>query len=242
MFTELDSGIQYYLGAGIKTPWVFDRKNYYIGAINSSYGTYKFISPTCTINISLIRATTSTSTTSTSTSTSTTAAPTSTSTSTSTTAAPTSTSTTTAEPTTTSTTTVAPTSTSTTTAAPTSTSTTTAAPTTTSTTSTTTAEPTTTSTTTAAPIAINGYYNSEPDALNLCNNIGNTAVTVYISGTNVGINDFSMVYSSTINIYTNSSLANKSQSGTYSDINGGGGANYFQWSGTTWTGTGTCPP
>ena len=88
MFTELDSGIQYYLGAGIKTPWVFDRKNYYIGAINSSYGTYKFISPTCTINIPVIRVTTSTSTTSTSTSTTstTTAPPTST-----TTAAPTTT-------------------------------------------------------------------------------------------------------------------------------------------------------
>ena len=156
MFTELDSGIQYYLGAGIKTPWVFDRKNYYLGAINSSYGTYKFISPTCTINIPVIRATTSTSTTSTSTSTTstststtsttstTTAAPTSTSTSTSTTAAPTSTSTSTS-------TTAAPTSTSTST-----TSTTTAEPTTTSTTSTTTAAPTststsTTSTTTAEP-------------------------------------------------------------------------------------------
>ena len=270
MFTELDSGIQYYLGAGIKTPWVFDRKNYYLGAINSSYGTYKFISPTCTINIPVIRVTTSTSTTSTSTSTTstststtstststtstTTAPPTSTSTSTTSTSTST-TSTTTAEPTTTtsttSTTTAPPTSTSTsTTSTSTSTtSTTTADPTTTSTTSTTTAAPTsttststsTTSTTTAAPIAINGYYNSDPDALSLCNNIGNTAVTVYISGTNAGVNNFSMVYSSTINIYTDSSLVNKSQSGTYSNSNGGSTNNYFQWSGTTWTGTGTCP-
>ena len=146
MFTELDSGIQYYLGAGIKTPWVFDRKNYYLGAINSSYGTYKFISPTCTINIPVIRVTTSTSTTSTSTST--------TSTSTSTTSTSTSTtSTTTAPPTSTSTSTTS-TSTSTTSTSTSTTSTTTAEPTTTSTststTSTTTAEPTTTSTSTTS--------------------------------------------------------------------------------------------
>jgi len=252
MFTELDSGIQYYLGAGIKTPWVFDRKNYYLGAINSSYGTYKFISPTCTINIPVIRVTTSTSTTSTSTSTTSTSTST-TSTSTSTTSTSTSTtSTTTAAPTTTSTSTST---TSTTTAAPTTTSTststtstTTAAPTTTSTststTSTTTAAPTsttststsTTSTTTVAPSfqTLTGYSNS--NSTKFCAANANAAFTVYTATDST----LASAYANGAQIFSDTALSSLAAAAIYGNSDGGGGTIWYTWDGNTFTTTGTC--
>jgi hypothetical protein len=250
MFTELDSGIQYYLGAGIKTPWVFDRKNYYLGAINSSYGTYKFISPICTINIPVIRATTSTSTTSTSTSTTSTSTSTTSTTST-TTAAPTSTSTTTstttAEPTTTSTT-------STTTAEPTTTSTTsttTAEPTTTSTTSTTTAAPTsTTSTTTAAPTStsttstttiafqtLTGYVNN--NSTKFCAANANSAFTVYTAADSTLASAYANS-SPTRGIFSDTALTTLAAAGIYGNSDGGSGVIWYDWSGAAFTATGTC--
>ena len=243
MFTELDSGIQYYLGAGIKTPWVFDRKNYYLGAINSSYGTYKFISPTCTINIPVIRVTTSTSTTSTSTSTTSTSTST-TSTSTSTTSTSTSTtSTTTAPPTststsTTSTTTAPPTSTSTSTSTTsTSTSTTSTSTSTTSTSTSTTSTSTstsTTSTTTAPPYqTLNVYYNGISD---ICAVTGNTSVTVYTATyTTLGL-----AYANNALIYSNTALTNLAAAGTYSATNGGSGATYYIFDGSAFDSSDTC--
>ena len=267
MFTELDSGIQYYLGAGIKTPWVFDRKNYYIGAINSSYGTYKFISPTCTINIPVIRATTSTSTTSTSTSTTstststtstststtstTTAPPTSTSTSTTSTSTSTTstststTSTTTAPPTSTSTSTTS-TSTSTTTAAPTSTtststSTTTAAPTSTTSTSTstTTAAPTsTTSTTTAASYqTLTGYFNSVSSNKFCTPADSNIAFTVYTATQTT----LAAAYANSASIYSDTGLTITANIGFYGNSDGGSGIIWYRWGGSSFVSTGTCP-
>ena len=265
MFTELDSGIQYYLGAGIKTPWVFDRKNYYIGAINSSYGTYKFISPTCTINIPVIRVTTSTSTTSTSTSTTstststtstststtstTTAPPTSTSTSTTSTSTSTTstststTSTTTAEPTTTSTTsttTAPPTSTSTSTTS-TSTSTTTAAPTSTTSTSTstTTAAPTsTTSTTTAASYqTLTGYFNSASSNKFCTPADSNIAFTVYTATQTT----LAAAYANSASIYSDTGLTITANIGFYGNSDGGSGIIWYRWGGSSFVSTGTCP-
>ena len=250
MFTELDSGIQYYLGAGIKTPWVFDRKNYYLGAINSSYGTYKFISPTCTINIPVIRVTTSTSTTSTSTSTtSTSTSTTSTSTSTtSTTTAPptsTSTSTTSTSTSTTSTTTAEPTTTSTSTST---TSTTTAEPTTTSTststTSTTTAAPTsttststsTTSTTTVAPSfqTLTGYSNS--NSTKFCAANANAAFTVYTAADST----LAAAYTNGAQIFSNTGLTMLAAAAIYGNSDGGGGTIWYDWDGNAFSSTGTC--
>jgi hypothetical protein len=264
MFTELDSGIQYYLGAGIKTPWVFDRKNYYLGAINSSYGTYKFISPTCTINIPVIRVTTSTSTTSTSTSTTSTSTST-TSTSTSTTSTSTSTtSTTTAPPTSTSTSTTS-TSTSTTSTSTSTTSTTTAEPTTTSTststTSTTTAEPTTTSTststtstTTAAPTSttstststtstttvapsfqtLTGYSNA--NSTKFCSANANAEFIVYTATDST----LAAAYANGAQIFSNTGLSSLAAAAVYGNSDGGGGVLWYTWDGNAFTTTGTC--
>ena len=264
MFTELDSGIQYYLGAGIKTPWVFDRKNYYLGAINSSYGTYKFISPTCTINIPVIRVTTSTSTTSTSTSTTSTSTST-TSTSTSTTSTSTSTtSTTTAPPTSTSTSTTS-TSTSTTSTSTSTTSTTTAEPTTTSTststTSTTTADPTTTSTststtstttaaptsttstststtstTTAAPAFQTLISYSNVNSTKFCVANDNTAVTVYTATDST----LAAAVANGAQIFSNTGLTTLAAAAIYGNSDGGGGTIWYTWDGNTFTTTGTC--
>ena len=257
MFTELDSGIQYYLGAGIKTPWVFDRKNYYLGAINSSYGTYKFISPTCTINIPVIRVTTSTSTTSTSTSTtstSTSTTSTSTSTTSTTTAPPTSTSTSTTS-TSTSTTSTSTSTTSTTTAEPTTTSTststtstTTAEPTTTSTststTSTTTAAPTsttststsTTSTTTVAPSfqTLTGYSNN--NSTKFCEANANAAFTVYTATDST----LAAAYTNGAQIFSNTGLTTLAAAAVYGNSDGGSGVIWYTWDGNAFTTTGTC--
>jgi len=269
MFTELDSGIQYYLGAGIKTPWVFDRKNYYLGAINSSYGTYKFISPTCTINIPVIQVTTSTSTTSTSTSTTstTTAPPTSTSTSTTSTSTST-TSTTTAPPTstststsTTSTTTAPPTSTSTststtstTTAPPTSTSTstsTTSTSTSTSTTSTTTAPPTSTSTststTTAAPTSTTTVA---PPAYQTLTGYFNSANSTKFCAANANSaftvytatqTTLAAAYANSASIYSDTALTISADIGFYGNSDGGSGVLWYRWGGSSFVSTGTCP-
>ena len=268
MFTELDSGIQYYLGAGIKTPWVFDRKNYYLGAINSSYGTYKFISPTCTINIPVIRVTTSTSTTSTSTSTTstststtstststtstststtstTTAPPTSTSTSTTSTSTST-TSTTTAEPTTTSTSTST---TSTTTAEPTTTSTTTAEPTTTSTST------STTSTTTAAPTSTTSTSTSTtstttvaPSFQTLTGYSNSNSTKFCAANANAAFTVYTLTdstlaaaYANGAQIFSDTGLSSLAPAAVYGNLDGGSGVLWYTWDGAAFTATGSCP-
>lgn len=84
---------------------------------------------------------------------------------------------------------------------------------------------------------ITGFYNSSQNPNALCSDIGNTSFTVYTATQTTLAN----VYANTASIYSNTNLSTLAPSGTYSNFNGGSGKTYFQWNGTAWTGTNTCP-
>ena len=87
-----------------------------------------------------------------------------------------------------------------------------------------------------------GYYNSDVmDSNAFCNNMGNTAATVYFSGS--GAKTFADLYSSGSTIFSNTNLSTSASAGHYGDTNGGNGNTYYLWDPGSggWSGTGMCP-
>ena len=132
-----------------------------------------------------------------------------------------------------------PISTSTTTAAPTSTSTstsTTSTSTSTSTTSTTTAAPTTAApTTTVAFQTLTGYSNVNSNKF--CAQDQNVAFTVY---TSAGYTLASAAENG-VPIFSNTALTNLAAPGIYGNSDGGSGVTWYDWNGSIFIDTGSCP-
>ena len=86
---------------------------------------------------------------------------------------------------------------------------------------------------------ITGYYNSNPDPLRFCLNIGpNQAITVYYSGS--GTKTFLQAYNSGSTIFSDTALTTSASSGIYGTQNGGSGNGWVDWRVGGWAGTGTC--
>ena len=100
--------------------------------------------------------------------------------------------------------------------------------------------PTLTTTPTETPTSgyqtITGYYNSI-SSLKFCTDVGNTSFTVYTSTYTTLAN----IYSNGASIYSNTGLTSLASAGFYGEQNGGSGNTWYQWNGTTWTATNTCP-